>query len=134
MEDVEMPDRLVSPERLQVGVAQPIRCPHAGAPRQRLKQGGLPRRGSAAAPHERAPTPPRNLCPRRRARRPQALLEAQAPRYVPLEGSAGDALPPTDGATGITQRRLSNGIRINYRWGPGGWGQGFLEGHSTRGR
>ncbi|KAI8464353.1 MAG: LuxS/MPP-like metallohydrolase [Monoraphidium minutum] len=64
LEDVDMPDRLVSPERLE------------------------------------------------------ALLAAQQPRYVPLDGpgaAPGDALPPTDAATGITQRRLSNGIRINYR-------------------
>eukprot|EP00879_Flechtneria_rotunda_P011618 GHRR01012135.1.p1 GENE.GHRR01012135.1~~GHRR01012135.1.p1 ORF type:complete len:964 (+),score=341.69 GHRR01012135.1:177-3068(+) len=50
------------------------------------------------------------------------------PRFVPLDGelnlvpaaapaavSESVARPPTNAETGITQRRLSNGIRINYR-------------------
>jgi hypothetical protein len=50
------------------------------------------------------------------------------PRFIPLQGELQQLLdtppealqpvlctPPTDPDTGITQRRLSNGIRINYR-------------------
>jgi len=47
----------------------------------------------------------------------EALQARMQPRFVPLggEGAAGPANPPPDAFSGITQRRLSNGIRINYR-------------------
>eukprot|EP00878_Enallax_costatus_P022594 GHUV01023985.1.p1 GENE.GHUV01023985.1~~GHUV01023985.1.p1 ORF type:complete len:442 (+),score=150.60 GHUV01023985.1:955-2280(+) len=56
-----------------------------------------------------------------------AAVQALHPRFIPLEGSLDDALsradslppaaccPPVNEDTGITQRRLSNGIRVNYR-------------------
>jgi hypothetical protein len=40
------------------------------------------------------------------------------PRFVPLDGVEGEgktATPPPDAFSGITQRRLQNGIRVNYR-------------------
>jgi hypothetical protein len=55
-------------------------------------------------------------------------LQELQPRFIPLKGDLQQLLevpaealdpklccPPTDEDTGITQRRLSNGIRINYR-------------------
>ncbi|KAG1670958.1 hypothetical protein FOA52_011393 [Chlamydomonas sp. UWO 241] len=46
-----------------------------------------------------------------------AMAEERRPSFVPLggEGAAGSATPEPDAFSGITQRRLSNGIRINYR-------------------
>ncbi|GAX77204.1 hypothetical protein CEUSTIGMA_g4650.t1 [Chlamydomonas eustigma] len=48
----------------------------------------------------------------------QALVQQRRPAFVPLagEGAADAATPPTDSFSGVTQRRLSNGIRINYRY------------------
>jgi hypothetical protein len=59
-------------------------------------------------------------------------LQELQPRFIPLRGELAELLsvppealdpalccPPTDDDTGITQRRLSNGIRINYRCGSG---------------
>ncbi|KAK9810226.1 hypothetical protein WJX72_007002 [[Myrmecia] bisecta] len=45
------------------------------------------------------------------------LLEERRPHFVPLggEGTAGPATPPPDPVTGIVQRRLSNGVRVNMR-------------------
>ena len=47
-----------------------------------------------------------------------ALVAQHAPHYVLLDGSApppGWAPPPPDPASGVAQRRLSNGLRINWR-------------------
>jgi hypothetical protein len=61
-------------------------------------------------------TPRSRLSPACHPSRRQALLAERRPHYVGLDGSVtGDATPATDPSTGITQRRLSNGIRINYR-------------------
>jgi len=59
---------------------------------------------------------------------PDPTQELQ-PRFIPLDGELDQLLsqppealqpqlcrPPTDPDTGITQRRLSNGLRVNYRW------------------
>eukprot|EP00887_Chlorella_sp_A99_P001378 scaffold8.g1378.t1 len=48
-----------------------------------------------------------------------ALVAEREPRFVP-PGQPGTSLgesatPPPDAATGVVQRRLSNGIRVNYR-------------------
>lgn len=60
-------------------------------------------------------------------------FQSLKPRFIPLEGSLDEAVsradslppaaccPPVNADTGITQRRLSNGIRVNYRWV---WGHG----------
>jgi predicted Zn-dependent peptidase len=49
------------------------------------------------------------------AERVAELLAAARPAFVPVAGREADGpLPPTDPDTGITQRRLSNGLRINY--------------------
>uniref|UniRef100_A0A061SA19 Insulinase (Peptidase family m16) family protein isoform 2 n=1 Tax=Tetraselmis sp. GSL018 TaxID=582737 RepID=A0A061SA19_9CHLO len=47
----------------------------------------------------------------------QRLMLDLRPTFVPLEGpgATGEVLAPTDPHTGITQRRLSNGITVNYR-------------------
>uniref|UniRef100_A0A383WE33 Peptidase M16 N-terminal domain-containing protein n=1 Tax=Tetradesmus obliquus TaxID=3088 RepID=A0A383WE33_TETOB len=58
----------------------------------------------------------------------EATMQELQPRFIPLQGELEQLLatppealepalccPPTDEDTGITQRRLSNGIRINYR-------------------
>lgn len=47
----------------------------------------------------------------------EALVQQRRPHFVPLggEGASGSATPPADAFSGITQRRLSNGIRVNYR-------------------
>jgi predicted Zn-dependent peptidase len=48
----------------------------------------------------------------------EALVASQRPSYVLLDGSAppaGWAPPDADAASGIAQRRLSNGIRVNWR-------------------
>jgi hypothetical protein len=60
------------------------------------------------------------------------VVQELQPRFIPLQGELQQLLdtpqealqpalctPPTDPDTGITQRRLSNGIRINYRWDSG---------------
>jgi predicted Zn-dependent peptidase len=46
-----------------------------------------------------------------------ALVAERRPAFVPLDGPGGvkATTPPVDAATGIVQRRLSNGIRVNYR-------------------
>lgn len=43
-----------------------------------------------------------------------ALIAQHQPAFVPLE-EGGAARPPADPTTGVTQRKLSNGIAINYR-------------------
>lgn len=63
--------------------------------------------------------PERLVAPERLA----ALVAERRPHFVALDPEylaaappgCDPAAPPTDAATGITQRRLSNGIRINYR-------------------
>jgi hypothetical protein len=65
------------------------------------------------------PLPPWMVPPERL----QQLLASMQPRYVGLDGNpAGDAFPPPTPEFGVVQRRLSNGIRVNYRcvWA-GGW-------------
>jgi predicted Zn-dependent peptidase len=42
-----------------------------------------------------------------------ALVEARRPHFVPVDGG-DDPLPGPDPILGITQRQLSNGIRVNY--------------------
>ena len=43
------------------------------------------------------------------------LLAARKPHFVPVPGrEAEGAFPPADPETGIVQRRLSNGVRVNY--------------------
>jgi predicted Zn-dependent peptidase len=47
-----------------------------------------------------------------------ALVASVRPRYVMLDGSeppAGWAPPPPDASSGVAQRRLSNGVRVNWR-------------------
>ena len=47
-----------------------------------------------------------------------ALVGQQAPHYVLLDGSTpppGWTPPPPDAASGVAQRRLSNGLRVNWR-------------------
>lgn len=46
------------------------------------------------------------------------LMSELKPSFVPLSfpgSSSTEALPAKDPVTGVTQRRLSNGISINYR-------------------
>jgi hypothetical protein len=54
-------------------------------------------------------------------------VAAMRPRFVPLDGVEGEgktATPAPDTFSGITQRRLQNGIRINYRWAQKSKGKG----------
>ena len=44
----------------------------------------------------------------------QRLMQERKPEFVPV-GPSGEARPGPDPATGIYQRKLSNGIRVNYR-------------------
>lgn len=46
----------------------------------------------------------------------EALVAERRPAFVPLggEGATGSSTPPPDSFSGIVQRRLSNGVRINY--------------------
>jgi predicted Zn-dependent peptidase len=44
------------------------------------------------------------------------LVAERRPAFVPIDGApGGDATPPPDAATGVVQRRLANGVRVNYR-------------------
>ncbi len=47
----------------------------------------------------------------------EVLVEERSPRFVPIEGTpvGGTATPPPEPHNLITQRQLSNGIRVNYR-------------------
>ena len=42
-----------------------------------------------------------------------ALVAERRPQFVPVT-EGGDTLPAADPVTGVTQRKLSNGIRVNY--------------------
>ncbi|CAL8466878.1 g6414 [Coccomyxa elongata] len=46
----------------------------------------------------------------------EQLVAERNPHFVPLErfGPSSSPMPPPDPSTGIVQRRLSNGIRVNY--------------------
>ena len=46
----------------------------------------------------------------------EALVSQRRPHFVPLggEGAPGSSTPEPDAHSGIVQRRLSNGLRINY--------------------
>lgn len=48
----------------------------------------------------------------------EVLLAERQPRFVPVDGevsSSGETRPSPDPYSGISQRRLSNGIKVNYR-------------------
>ncbi|GIL94695.1 hypothetical protein Vretimale_918 [Volvox reticuliferus] len=44
------------------------------------------------------------------------LVAERQPQYVPVVPGSGEPFPPPDPHSGIVQRRLSNGIAINYRY------------------
>lgn len=43
------------------------------------------------------------------------LIATQQPHFVPVVPGAESVLPPPDPTTGVLQRRLSNGVTINYK-------------------
>ncbi|GLC34133.1 hypothetical protein PLESTB_000841000 [Pleodorina starrii] len=46
----------------------------------------------------------------------QALVDERRPQYVSVVPGSGEPFPPPDPHSGIVQRRLSNGISLNYRY------------------
>ena len=45
-----------------------------------------------------------------------SLMAVTQPRYIPLVEGGSEAFPPMH-PSGVVQRKLSNGIAVNYRYG-----------------